>query len=183
METFTELLSRSLLIIFALIGIGIANFYKGKTLSYFFNWNLFGKRTNAISLSLIIIIAVLFLKALSVLPVLLTVSYAVVFLLQPFLEEILFRGMIFGFLLKLFQKEILKKKRAMLIIFALVTQAVIFSALHFNSNILPMSLRFLAGILFSILFIHSKKNILLPTAAHLFYNYIIYLLGMFGFNF
>ena len=89
--------------------------------------------------------------------------------LRPLSEEMLFRGFIFGFLLKKFKN----KKDRWRILKLLFLQAFIFLLPHLPFTKDPLGV-FVSGLIFGALFIVNKKDILLPTIIHIASNILIF---------
>lgn len=182
--TFGELFARTSVILFLLLIIVIFklfNLFKNKTFPLYCWSTSLKEKTALASLCIIAIIAFLFLKSIASEPFIVSAILGTVFLFQPWLEEILFRGMIFGVSLHLIDKEQIKSKQRLYTGFALILQSAFFVLLHLQSGRLAAVMRFSTGVFFGLLFIYGKRNVLPSTAAHLFYNYIVYQLDIFGF--
>lgn len=183
MESFFQLVMRLVLIVVVLIIICLVRFFNPRVIASLFNWNVSIKgKIGLISLCFSILVGYLFFKEFPALDSTLQIMLlTTIFVVQAFFEEIAFRGIIFGLALSLIDKVKVKEKRMRYIAIALLIQSSIFAVLHLQFGILQMSLRFLTGIIYGLIFIFSKRNILPSTAAHLVYNYVVFLLGRFGF--
>jgi membrane protease YdiL (CAAX protease family) len=80
--------------------------------------------------------------------------------------------MILGGTLKLFKNKHMPA--------LIISQAIIFTILHFRTGALPIFLLMTTGIFYGLLFIFFKRKLWPSTAAHLIYNYAIYWLSATG---
>lgn len=87
---------------------------------------------------------------------------------QTLLEEIIFRGMIFGGLLKKFYEQ--NKNKTTLVI-TLLAQALIFSLLHYQTK--NFTGVFTLGIILGTTFYLTNKEITTPTLIHLTVNFAV----------
>lgn len=87
----------------------------------------------------------------------------IVLVFKPLFEEIAFRGLFLGGLLKRFGE-----KNNAIVLLLILMQSALFTLWHMRATaILPT---FLFGIVLGLSFIFSKKNILVPYLIHLGYN-------------
>ncbi|MCD6403718.1 MAG: CPBP family intramembrane metalloprotease [Nanoarchaeota archaeon] len=89
--------------------------------------------------------------------------------LRPLSEEIVFRGFIFGSLLKRYRKKRNYWRTLELLLF----QAFIFLLPHLPFTKNPLGV-FFSGLLFGILFIITGNDVLLPTVVHIASNILIF---------
>lgn len=139
-------------------------------LSYAFNWSFPGSRPVTF---FILPISFLFLINLVLLPKL--VFYPIIISLlalitQVLVEEILFRGMLFGGVLKFLEEK--KKLTNLTFLLALFGQAFVFMLIHITTSN-PAGV-FVSGVLFGLVFLASKKDILAPTIVHLLGNLVVF---------
>ncbi len=139
-------------------------------LSYAFNWSFPGSRP---VIFFVLPIAFLFLVNFILLPKL--VFYPIMISLlalvtQVLVEEILFRGMLFGGILKFLEEK--KKLNNLNFLIALFGQAFLFMLIHITTSN-PIGV-FVSGVIFGLVFIASKKDILAPTVVHLLGNILIF---------
>jgi membrane protease YdiL (CAAX protease family) len=101
--------------------------------------------------------------------------FSFTFLTQPLVEEIIFRGVIFGSLIKkLESKKHNKKKYIIYIMFFLLLQSTLFTFFHWETKPTAVPLVFLNGIIFGITFLLSDRNILVPTMMHIASNLFVF---------
>jgi|GEM_PF-4489805 len=134
-----------------------------KRLSAFFNWSFpEGINVPIVAFSIFAcatMLSLLEFGAPSPYPLLLTI----VLVFKPLFEEIAFRGLLLGGLLKKFGE----KNNAIVLLFILM-QSALFTLWHMRATaILPT---FLFGSVLGLAFVFSKKNLLVPYIIHLGYN-------------
>ena len=134
-----------------------------------FNWTIPGERPFSLLILPLIILFFIHWTLISGTNAVLVLAVLAI-TTQVLVEEIFFRGMLFGALLKKFHDE--KKLAPVKFTALLIIQAIIFTAIHTESiNHIGV---FLSAIIFGLAFYFSGKNILPPTLLHLAGNLLIY---------
>ena len=109
--------------------------------------------------------------------------FAIIFrsLFNPVSEEVLIRGFIFGaFFLTIFKLVEKLRKRPFnptflrgWIVVALFLQTYIFASSHENPALFNWTIRLSSGILYGLLYLLHKRNLLPPVVAHITHNLVI----------
>jgi membrane protease YdiL (CAAX protease family) len=101
------------------------------------------------------------------------ISFSVSYLLWPLVEEIVFRGLFLVMLLKAFGNRGFSYPAALCI------QSAVFVLVHLRTTAILTT--FIAGIVFGLVFLFSKKNLMASYAVHLGMNLAV-LVGVTWFN-
>jgi membrane protease YdiL (CAAX protease family) len=145
-------------------------------LRLFFNWTFPSNkpfRLFCLPLIFILILQSLFLKQTIDIYLFL---FSFTFLTQPLAEEILFRGVLFGYLIKKSErKRQNKKKYIMHIMLSLVFQSLVFTFIHWETKLTAIPSVFLSGIIYGIIFMLSGKNVLVSAIAHIASNLFVFI--------
>ncbi len=174
MLTYNPLISVVVSAIFLLfIEIFYSYYLKGKLKKrsfYIFNWKFpLNKPFTLFCLPLLIIFSfeffILFPK-INLVNLIETLSW----FLQPLFEEIVFRGMILGAILKKYSKSRIKWDLKLSIL--LIIQSFIFLVFHIFTTKNPIGV-FSTGIIYGILFILTKNDVTLPTITHIAGNILL----------
>jgi len=147
-------------------------------LSSFFNWTFPSDkpfRLFCLPLIFILLLESLFLKQ--------TIDnlflFSFTFLTQPLTEEIIFRGVIFGYLIKKSERRKQdKKKYIMYIILSLIFQSLLFTSIHWETKLTAIPSIFLSGIIYGIVFMFSGRNVLVSTIMHIASNLFVFIFGL-----
>ena len=154
---------------------------KQKIMSLLFNWNF--PSNKPFTLFFLPVMFFVFLEILLLKQTfdLYTFLFITIFFSKPLMEEIIYRGMIFGLFLQKFcskkQKET-KLNYILKITFFLILQSLIFTSGHWESKLFAIPSIFFSGIIYGLLFLLSGKNVLLPTIAHLAVNFSVFILTL-----
>jgi len=93
-------------------------------------------------------------------------------LVQPFFEEYIWRGLVFGFFITLSAGHA-KVGKSVIILAGLIIQTVSFMYWHGHGFHLPL---LVDGFIFGLLFIASKRNLVPCTVAHMTNNFLVFIL-------
>ena len=150
---------------------------KQKIMSLLFNWNF--PSNKPFTLFFLPVMFFVFLEILLLKQTfdLYTFLFITIFFSKPLAEEIIFRGMIFGYFLQKFCSKKQKKTKfnyILKITFFLILQSLIFTSGHWESKLFAIPSIFFSGIVYGLLFLLSDKNVLLPTIAHLAVNFSVF---------
>ncbi|MEM4709739.1 MAG: CPBP family intramembrane glutamic endopeptidase [Candidatus Diapherotrites archaeon] len=157
--------------LFSLIIIVATELYytEHKKIEWLFNWTFPGNKPFTLFvLPLILLFAInsFLLGNMNFLLMATIVSIAV----QVLVEEITFRGIVFGALLKKFYEN--KKNSLWMLLLLFFIQALLFAIVHYQTkNFIGV---FSSGLIFGIVFYFSGKNVLAPTILHLALNLLIF---------
>ncbi|MEM4390937.1 MAG: CPBP family intramembrane glutamic endopeptidase [Candidatus Diapherotrites archaeon] len=142
---------------------------KFKNYDWLFNWTFPNDKPFtllALPLLILFVINYFLIPNLNVLAIAMTFSIAV----QVLVEEITFRGIVFGALLKKFYEN--KKNSLWMLLLLFFIQALLFAIVHYQTkNFIGV---FSSGLIFGIVFYFSGKNVLAPTILHLALNLLIF---------
>jgi membrane protease YdiL (CAAX protease family) len=148
-------------------------------LSPFFNWAFPSNkpfRLFCLPLIFILILESLFLKQTIDIYLFL---FSFTFLTQPLTEEIIFRGVLFGYLIKKSERgKQDKKKYIMYIMLSLIFQSLLFTSIHWETKLTAIPSVFLSGIIYGIIFMLSGRNVLVSTIMHIASNLFVFIFGL-----
>lgn len=97
--------------------------------------------------------------------------------IAPFFEELVLRGMILGSFLYFSEEIVSKSLRIIFISAGFILQLFLFVLAHQRTHPLEISFLIINGLVYSLLFIFYKRNLLPPVIAHLTNNLLIALHG------
>jgi len=165
----------SSLVLFALEIAKNSKSINKKIVKYMFNWSFPLYRPFSLVVAPMFSIAFLQLLLPDVGIGLPSVLFSLVFFIQPFFEEIIFRGIVLGGLHKKFVEgnKYCKNIKSMAI---LLVQSLLFVGIHLFEarNLFNLLGIFISGIIYGIIFLLSKKNVLPSTVLHLLNNFLIF---------
>ena len=152
---------------------------KKQKVSLLFNWNFPSNKPFTLFFLPVMFFAFLEILLLKQTFDLYTFLFITIFFSKPLMEEIIYRGMIFGLFLQKFCSKKQKKTKLNYILkitFFLILQSLIFTSGHWESKLFAIPSIFFSGIIYGLLFLLSDKNVLLPTIAHLAVNFSVFVL-------
>ncbi len=105
-------------------------------------------------------------------------------ILNPFSEEIIFRGFFLGMfaatMIEVYRYQFSKKASDIIYVPFLLFVSFLFVLPHNNYQLAPDLVRLLSGLLYGSLYLFSKRNLLPAIVAHAFSNILIVLLNWQG---
>lgn len=104
--------------------------------------------------------------------------FSFTFLTQPLTEEIIFRGIIFGYLIKKSERIKQDKKKYIILLLSLVLQSLLFTSIHWETKLTAIPSVFLSGIIYGVIFMLSGRNVLISAIIHIASNLFVFVFSL-----